>query len=265
MGMTVSSLRPVLGATLRYEARMALRQHVLWFAVLPLSLLALVVAWRTPAQITDGVRHVGEVVLVTGLLCTLGIGVALADRMARELRPGMGELIATTPGTAWARLLAQLAAPLAVALVVPFLVVMVCAVPAAVAEGGVRPLAAALAAFATILVPGAVALTALACLLGVLFPLGLARLAAAGVWLWSTIASPPLMPLPTPTGTLLSPVGGYPAAAWFGEQAVWANRELTGPLSPDVGTGTALANLAVLVGLTALFLALAGLVAARRR
>ena len=108
----------------------------------------------------------------------------------------MGDLAAATPHSLWVRLPAMLAASLGVALVV---VVTVSAVPAAVADGGVRPLAAALAAFATVLVPGAAALTALACFLGLVLPLTLARVTTAGAWLWSTIASPQILPLVTPT------------------------------------------------------------------
>lgn len=263
--MTVSSFLPVLGGTLRYEARMAMRQRALWYALVPLSLLALAVTWRTPSEIADGTGHIGEATLVTGILCTLGVGVALADLVARGLRPGMGDLIAATACPTWIRLPAMVAASVGVALVPPFLVVMVCAGTAAVGEGGVRPLAAALAAFATVLVPGAITLTALACLLGLVLPMALARITTAGIWLWSTIASPGLLPVATPTGTLLSPVGGYPAAAWFGGRTVWADRELAGPLSPAVGTGAALANLAVLAAFTVVFLTLAGLVSARRR
>ncbi|PSL00223.1 ABC-2 type transport system permease protein [Murinocardiopsis flavida] len=263
--MTLSSLVPGVVGTLRYEARMAIRQRALWYAVVPLALLALAASWHPPAEIADPVRHVGGATLVTGLLCTFGIGVVLADRVARGLGPGMGDLIAAAPCPAWTRLPAVLAASLGVALAVPLLVVLVCAVPAAVADGGARPLAAAAAAFATVLVPGAAALAALACLLGLVLPMALARIATAGIWLWSTIASPQLLPMPTPTGTLLSPVGGYPAAAWFGERSVWADRGLPGLLSPAPGTGTALANLAVLAAFTALFLTLAGLIAARRR
>ncbi|WP_017576963.1 hypothetical protein [Nocardiopsis kunsanensis] len=263
--MRASSLLPVLGGTLRYEALMVVRHRALWTVLVPLSLLSLVIAWGAPSDITGGVRHVGAAALITGILCTLGIGVTLADRFVRGLSHGMGDLAAATPHSLWFRLPAMLVASLGVALVLPLVVVMVCVVPAAVADGGVRPLAAALAAFTTVLVPGAAALTALACFLGLVLPLTLARVATAGVWLWSTIASPQILPLVTPTGTLLSPVGGYPAAAWFGERAVWANRELTGPLSPPPDTGTALANLAVLAVFTAVLLTLAVLVAVRRK
>lgn len=263
--MTVLSLPPALIGTLRYQARIAMRRRTLWYVVVPTALLALVIGWRSPAEITDGVRHVAGATLVTGILCTLGIGVALADRKQWEQSAGMGDLIAAIPYGVHTRLSATWAASLGVALIPPFLVVMVCAVPAAVAEGGVRPLVAAPAAFVTMLVPGAAVLTTLACLLGLLLPVTVARVFTAGFWLWSTIASPPLLPFATPTGTLLSPVGGYPAAAWFGERTVWAHRDLTGVLSPDVGTGSALVNLVVLAVCTTLFLLLAGLVAVRRR
>ena len=65
--MTASSFLPIFRGTLRYEARMVIRQRALWYAVVPLSLLALVVAWRLPSEIADGVRHVGEATLVTGI------------------------------------------------------------------------------------------------------------------------------------------------------------------------------------------------------
>ncbi|MBB6174720.1 ABC-2 type transport system permease protein [Nocardiopsis mwathae] len=259
------SFVPALAGTLRYEAYMAVRRRTLWFAVAPLSLLALVAAWRSPAEIADGVAHVGEAAPFTGVLCTLGIGVALADRVERGLRPGLGELVAAAPCPAGVRLPALLAAPLGVALLPPLLVVLVCAVPAAMADGGPGPLAAAAGAFLLVIVPGAVVLTAFAALMGVLLPVALARVVTAVVWLWSTIASPALMPLPTPTGTLLSPGGGYPAAAWLGARPVWANHELSGVLSPPPGTGSALVNLTVLAALTAAFLLLTGLVAGRRR
>lgn len=261
----MTALFPALCGTLRYEARIAMRRRTLWYTVVPLSLPALVIAWRPPSEITDGVHHVGAAALITGLLCTLGIGVVLAGRVPWGQSPGMGDLVATTPGGVGTRIFAMSTASLGVALVPPFLVVMVCAVPAAVADGGVRPLLAAPAALATVLVPGAAVLTALACLLGLVLPVAVARVATAGTWLWSTIASPQILPFFTPTGTLLSPVGGYPAAAWFGERTVWANRDLTGILSPDVGTGTALTNLMILAVFTALFLTLAGLVATRYR
>ncbi|MDA2814521.1 hypothetical protein O4J56_28005 [Nocardiopsis sp. RSe5-2] len=255
---------PALAGTLRYEALASVRRPTLWFAVVPLSLAALAVAWRSPSDIGDGTSHVGGAALVAGLLCSPAIGAALADRLARGRRPGMDDLVAAAPCGAAVRVPAVVAAPLAVALLPPFLVVLVCAVPAAVADGGPRPLAVAPAAFAAVAVPGAAVLTALACLLGLVLPLSLARVCAAGAWMWSTIASPDLSPLPTPTGTLLSPVGGYPAAAWFGERAVWADRGLAGPLSPAPGTGSALLNLAVVAALTALLLTLAGLAATRR-
>lgn len=58
--------------------------------------------------------------LITGILCTLGIGVTLADRFVRGLSHGMGDLAAATPHSLWARLPAILAASLGIALVLRF-------------------------------------------------------------------------------------------------------------------------------------------------
>src|SRR5690606_41903916 len=100
---------------------------------------------------------------------------------------------------------------------------------------------------------------------GLVMPRALARVAGVLAWCWATIATPRFSPVPTPTGTLLSPLGGYPGAAWLGQPEVLAHRFLDGPLSPPVGTGTALLNLAAVAGTTALFVAAAGLLLAGRR
>ncbi|MFW5417287.1 hypothetical protein J0910_11805 [Nocardiopsis sp. CNT-189] len=262
--MTVLSAPGTFG-TLRYEALMAVRRRILWYAMAPLSLLALMAVTNLPGSIDDGVRHAGNAAVTAAMICVPGVVVALADRLAEGTRAGMGELVAAAPCSGAARLAAMLAAPLGVALLPPLLVVLSAGLMGALADGGPVPIGAALLAFGVVLLPGAAAATAFAALLGLLMPPVLARVAAALVWFWSTIATPQLSPVPTPTGTLLSPSGGYPAAAWAGQPEVLAHRFLDGPLSPPASTGWALVNLAIVGGMTVLFVVLSGLAIAGRR
>ncbi|WP_017591104.1 hypothetical protein [Nocardiopsis potens] len=262
--MTVLSAQGALGA-LRYEALMAVRRRILWYAMAPLSLLALLASAAPPGSIDDGVRHAGHAAVVVAMICVPGVAVALADRLAEGTRAGMGELLAAAPYGAAVRPAAMIAAPLGVALLPPLLVVLGAGLMGALADGGPAPIGAALFAFSVVLLPGAAAAAAFAALLGLLMPPVLARTAAALVWFWSTIATPQLSPVPTPTGTLLSPSGGYPAAAWAGQPEVLAHRFLDGPLSPPADTGWALANLAIVGGMAVLFTVLSGLVVAGRR
>ena len=257
-------LGPAVAGTLRYEALMALRRRAVWYTLLPLSLLALVMVAGAPAS-AEGAHRAGDAALKVSLFCLPGVAAAFVDRLARGNGGGMGELLAAAPFRGAAHLVARLAAPLAVALLPLLLVMLAAGALGAVEDGGAAPLGAALLGFAVVVMPGAAAGAAFGALAGLLMPPVLARVAAVLAWCWATIATPRFSPVPTPTGTLLSPLGGYPGAAWLGQPEVLAHRFLDGPLSPPVGTGTALLNLAAVAGTTALFVAAAGLLLAGRR
>ena len=207
----------MLSGVLRYEALTALRQRLLWVILCPLAILIALAAATSPAaaDARDGGAAVAVVALAVSALYTLGVAVALADCVARQ-REGFGELLDTTPTGPSRRLLGTIAGPLAVALVPAAGVVVLAGVASSIGDGSLAPLRIAVVAFLTTVLPGAWALTALAVLLGLVVPLVVARIATVALWCWATLATPGLLPLPTITGTILSPLGGYPAVVWGG-------------------------------------------------
>lgn len=74
---------------------------------------------------------------------------------------------------------------------------------------------AALAAIVTIVAPSALVATSLSALLGATLPSVLARLVAVTAWI-TLLISTPLIPLPTPNGTLFNLVGDAVVSGYFG-------------------------------------------------
>ncbi|MFI6146572.1 hypothetical protein [Streptomyces sp. NPDC051109] len=240
--------------TLRYEALMAARRKVVWGAVLPLTLLSLLLAGSSPVVTghDDPAARVGAAAVLVTTLCSLGTGLALADRMrGRAGSTGLPELLTATPASPLARGAGALAGPMLAALAPVAVLFLLYATVVTATSGSFAPLGAALAALLTSVLPAALLATALAGLIGVLLPVAAARAITVVVWLWACHFPPSFSPVPTPTGTVLSPLAGYTLVDWAHAPAVWATRGGDGPLRPTVTFGTALLNLALVLALAA--------------
>ena len=158
---------------------------------------------------------------------------------------------------------ASLVAAIGVALVPALAVTLVVGV--VYTAQSVLALPIALAAFALIFVPGALLLTTLAVALGTVLPAPLARAGAVIVWGWATLLSTTLIPIPTITGSVLSPLGDYASGAWFNGPTLWAGRLRGGVFHPAVTPGTALFNIGFMIAASVLLFSLAqGVVRMRR-
>ncbi|MFI9050789.1 hypothetical protein [Streptomyces sp. NPDC053427] len=254
--------------TLRYEALMAVRRKAVWAAVLPLALLSLLLAATSPVVTghSDPAARCGAAAVLVNTLCTLGVGLALTDRLRRSLEArGMPELLTATPAGLLARTTGTLIGPLLTALAPVVALFLLYGTVISVTAGSAAPIASTVIALAVAVLPAALLVTAFAGLLGVLMPVAAARAVTVVVWLWALHFPPRFSPLPTATGTVLSPLGGYPLAAWAHAPEIWANRQGTGPLRPEVTDATALLNLALVLAMAAACYALGHLVARLRR
>lgn len=258
---------PATLGVLRYEAVMATRRKVLWFSLGPLVVLAALITLTSPTVIADGdpVTKVGDATMVINLIYTVGIGVALTDRLVQQYRAGLADLLNATPGGHTACMAGALLGPLAVALAPATVLLVLLGVVLSIGHSSLAPVGAAVIGVGGVLVPAALLITALATLLGLALPQALARVVVVVLWFWSTAFSPALFPgIPTPTDTVLSPLGGYLAVAALHVDPVWANRGMSGTWRPIASSATATANVAFLLGLTILFFGAARVVAARR-
>lgn len=251
----------------RYEALMALRHKVLWLCLTPLGVLAMSLTLVAPTVVSqhDPVARMGTAILAVNLIYTVGIGVALTDRLPQQHRAGLADLLAATPSGPTTYMAAALLGPLGIALVPVTVLLVLLGVGLSISHNSLAPVGAAIIGVGAVIVPAALLTAALATLLGLILPQVLARIIVIGLWFWSTAFSPSLFSgVPTPTDTLLSPLGGYLAAAVLHVNPSWANGGAPGTLRPIANGASAITNVALLFAVTLFFFGAARVVAARR-
>lgn len=254
-------------ATAVYEARMAGRGKVLWLSVLPLVAVAVLAMITSPSTAEmDGIAaKLATWAVLANLITTVGIGVALADRFVRIRGLGLTELLSSTPASASWRMAGTLVGALTAALAPVTAAFLLVSVVVGFADGEPTAPLWAVADLVLIVLPGALLLSVFAAALALFMPLPLARVIAVIGWFWATVFSTRLIPLPTPTGTLLSPLGDYAGAGWLHADVLWAGNGSPGALSPDPSAGTAMWNVIIVLGLAGLFFLVARSAASVRR
>nr|ADK32547.1 putative ABC permease [Microbispora corallina] len=242
-----------LTASARSEITMILRSRMLWMAVAPLAALSLLLAFTSThgADVGPGGR-VADTAVMVNLLAGFGLAMAMADRFRWHRRTGLADLLAATPGSASARMAGTLTGSVAVALAPPAAALLVYAVVTAVREGSLSPVGASLASVVVILLPGGLLIAAFSALAGLVLPVTVARIGAAGVWGWATVLNSRVLPIPTVSYTMFSPAGGFPAVAWLG--APRSNAVLNGR---EVAASAAAVNILVVLACTLVLLAVA--------
>jgi hypothetical protein len=203
-------MTPLL-ATARYEAIMQLRKPALWIG--SAALLAVLVAATRGEVLGVFVERraqvaVLDVTLATGFLLPLVGGCVLADRLVRDLRLGVRPLLDATPAGAGTRLVGKYLGTCAAAAVPGAACLFGFAAVYGAARADVGALGWAVAGFAVVTVPAVLFVGAFALLCPLVMPPPMFRVLFVGYWFWGNAISPESMP--TPNGTLVSPLGGYP-------------------------------------------------------
>lgn len=263
----MNPLSPALRGAILYEFRMATRRKVLWIALLPLLAIAtLICVTSTRINEVEAVSgKAGAWAVLVNIFIGVGLGVGLADRFVRTHRFGLAEVLAATPTGLGARMFGVLCGSVAAGLV-PVAAVLVVVMPLSLRQPSAIPAGMfwGLVALLIAILPAVLLITMISATAGLVMPVPLARVLAVLLWFWSTIFSAGIIPLPTPTGTLLSPLGDYIAAGWLQGPIIWAGRGGPDLLSPPVTALTATLNLIVILTLTAVLFGVARATAARR-
>jgi ABC-2 type transport system permease protein len=261
-----------LAATARYELRMQLRKPAIWIATgLPFGLYALFAVLGSDSTGLQRYRY--ETSPKVWMVDALGwftpalpmvFGIVLADRLVRDRKLGVAELLDVTPTNRSARLAGKyLGACAATAVPVALIYLGVAAAfmvwreqPAALWWG--------LATFAVIVVPLLLLAGSLSFLGPQLMPTPLFRVLIVGLWFWAGVTEVE-SEFPSFAGTLLSLTMDYPLGVLFDSP-----NATTGPagvaldfLRPQPTTGTALLSLALIIGLAVAILAAARVLNAR--
>ncbi len=200
----------------RYEFTMQLRRRPVWIALLAVAVLFFALErrfWSVDRQLP--LREVvGGWALVVNFLLPIPFGMLLADRLPRDRRVGVDELLATLPAPLRARLWGKYLGSVAATLLPILLVYVAGVVHIAVARGDARALPLGLAAFALVDVPGLLFVAAFSVACPAVLWVPLYQFLFAGYWFWGNFISPQL--LPTLSDTWIAPLGRNAAEGFFG-------------------------------------------------
>ncbi|WP_231335734.1 hypothetical protein [Actinomadura graeca] len=247
-----------LAGLVRYEGLMLLRRPSSLVVVALIALVLLIGFTDTPRHGAAAVAGWANLLMY---VVPIGVGVLLSDRLVRERDEGLGDLLNSTPVPPWRRAVVVVAGSFAGPYTLVAGTLLAIGAVHSVLDGGPEAFGAALLLAVAMILPGLLVATAVASLLALLMPLPAARVLLVAFWLWACMLNPNVIPIPSTTGTLLSPLGEYVAISVGGERS-YQGLGLA-PLSPDVTAGTAALSAAALV-LAALALMAAALVMVNR-
>jgi len=222
------TLRPVnqraafWGAT-KYEFWMQARRPALWIGSFVVAALTALIILSTPTLTHDSQRAsvmsaFAAIASLVMLFMPIAAGFLMTDRLTRDRKTRVDELLNSAPASSGARLLGKYLGAV-VATVTPTLLFYLIGVGYLLALRG-RDFAAlplALAPFVAIILPGMLFIAAfsLVCPLVIWGPLY--QFLFLGYWFWGNLVYLP--PLPTLNGTLLTADGNYAAVGYFGSDS----------------------------------------------
>lgn len=198
--------REFLGA-MRYEFRMQVRRRVVWMTFALLALLYLFVQQhahpRVPQVHGDAITNTAFQMMIGPL--PIAVAALLADRLTRDRRTRVDELLDTLPASLDARVWGKYVGS-TLAIIVPFFLVYSVNVGTIIVQHrDYRLIPMALMAFVLIDVPGLLFVAAFSVACPVVLWMPLYLFLFFGYWVWGNAMDPHLMP--TLSETWLAPCG----------------------------------------------------------
>ncbi len=242
----------IFSGALRYEFLMQIRRRSLWitYAVFTLLLGAIVFS-NDSSTIYKVLVHPETVPLreavvywatMVNYLFPVVVGVMVADRLPRDRRTKVQELLITTPGLLSTRILGKYLGS-TLGAITPILLIYIGSIAYIIyLMHNIMAIPLAIAAFATVVLPGLLFISAFSLACTALMWVPLYQFLFVGYWFWGNLF-PPNRGIPTLSNTLLLPLGGNAALGFFGVQ------------SSNVAHATVLqgvASIALLLGIAAL-------------
>ncbi len=238
-------------AVFRYELRMSIRRLSLWLTFGILMVPYLTSAFSPPA-LTERLPAANEVVSYAGtfafmlnLFTPVVAGILVADRLVRDRKTGVDELLRSTALPRWAYLAGKYAGAL-LSVVAPVLLCSLLFGLLTVASGAPLGLLPAMAlTFLGINLPALAFVTAFSLACPLIMPVRVYQVLFTGYWFWGNFLSPEV--LPTLNGTYLSASGVFAMQGLFGDVFGGGGPIWTG----EVGRVDAWLNYAVLAACAA--------------
>lgn len=217
-----------VGGALRYEFWMQIRRSSVWILLALLSTL-LFALWYlfesndlhgyynkehhifVPASQHDPVLFWAQVL---GMLLPLGVGLVLADRLARDRSTHVDEILDTLPSSLGTRLLGKyLGATLAT--LVPVVLIYASVILYIMMQvPGSQAAVLAAQAFGAVLLPGILFAAGFSIALPAVLKVPVYQFLFIGYWFWANLMTPKVG-LPSPVGTMLNAAGPWAQEGLF--------------------------------------------------
>lgn len=210
-----------LGAT-RYEFSMQIRRKSLWIAMIAAILFLFGwnrQLWPFPYD-TSWARTAGNWALSCNRFLPVIFGVLLADRLQRDRRLNVEELLDSTGAPAGSQLIGKYAGSTLATATPIFLFYITGVADMLVRLHNPMVIPYALAAFAVIILPGLLFVAAFSIAVPVVLWVPLYQFLFVGYWFWGNLLTPRFR-IPTLSDTFLTPFGGTAAVGFFNTHPIF--------------------------------------------
>jgi hypothetical protein len=230
--ITMHQRAAFLGA-LTYEFRMQIRRRAVWITFIALGLFFTQFhqPWFRPTATPASAAIVYWTGIVQSFLA-VAVGLLLADRLPRDQRTKVDELLNTLPYTLHTRVVGKYLGSMLATLVPLFAVYTIGVGYILLRWQTLQALPIALASFAAIVIPGVMFIGAFSIACTAILWVPLYQILFVGYWFWGNLL--PNIGIPTLSTTILTPVGGYMCTGFFNPQGQ------EGVCSPGIQGATAL-------------------------
>ena len=226
---TKTSSLYILSGALIYEFRMQVQRFAVWATFSGFAALVFAISaqgnWTHWSGERSALDSFASWTVVVNLFIPPALGILLADRLYRDRKLHVDELLNTTEGSIGARLLGKYLGSL-LATLLPMLIIYALGVGYIsyhwqALQGCwsvIQAFPDALALFLIVVVPGALFIAAFSLAVPMFLWLPLYQFLFIGYWFWGNAFSPG-KGIPTLSDSLLTPLGGYILAGIFGEDS----------------------------------------------
>lgn len=217
-----------VGGALRYEFWMQLRRSSVWILLALLSTLLFALWYLFESGDLHGYYNKEQHVFVPpsqhdpvlfwaqvlGMLLPLGVGLVLADRLARDHSTHVDEILDTVPSSLGARLLGKYLGS-TLATLVPVTLIYAGVIFYIVTQvPGAQALVLAAQAFIAVLLPGILFAAGFSIAIPAVLKVPVYQFLFIGYWFWANLMSPKVG-LPSPAGTMLNAAGPWAQEGLF--------------------------------------------------
>ena len=202
-----------LGA-LRYEFRMQLHRRALWITFIALGLFF--AQFHQPWHRTITSPASSAIIYWTGIVqsfLALAAGLFLADRLPRDRRTRVDELLNTLPCSMGTRIFSKYLGSTIATLIPMFTIYSFGVTYILVRWHTIGELPLALVTFAAIVLPGVMFVGAFSIACTAILWVPFYQVLFVGYWFWGNLL--PDVGIPTLSTTILTPVGGYMCTGFF--------------------------------------------------